>query len=170
MGFIEGTWDFLIHPFYWSSYYGVEARKIIIIYLDPRNYFIFKYISMVNIFLFNTCYYPYLTVIFLFKNLICSPIIFLSYIFFGLKSLIYGTFLICGIFFINKCYMIYDIIIQASLPLYQLVPGMPRIYYLIHTSILHGVILPLFDLAAASHGNYIEFIWSLIPSERDILI
>lgn len=49
---------------------------------------------------------------------------------------------------------------------------MPRFFffYFLTNSILHGIILPLHDLASAANGNPLIFIWSLILSERDLIV
>jgi hypothetical protein len=86
------------------------------------------------------------------------------------KTIFFGSVVVSILLFANKCYMIWDVIFQACFPLYQMIPGMPHFFYFITNSLLHGIILPLTDLAEAANGNKLMFLWSLIPSERDLIV
>jgi len=66
---------------------------------------------------------------------IFGPFIIITKIYYITKTIFFGTLLIGLIFFINKCYMVWDIIIQQSNLMAEMIPNMPSVFYKINNSI-----------------------------------
>src|SRR5882724_135221 len=165
--------DFIFHPHTWVYFYLSKFSSYIEYVLNLKDYIVYNYIVNGFYYFFKTVSFVYYIFSYSFPALynllylaFFGPITFITKLYYFTKTVLYTTLVIGMIFFLNKCYMVWDIICTQSGLMAHMIPDLPSLYYKFNNCILYGLVHPLRTISDSVNGNNFMFLWNLIPSEK----
>ena len=120
-------------------------------------------------FIYYISSYTFPTLINISYYAIVGPIIVVTKLYYFTKSVLFSALVVGVIFFLNKCYMVWDVICVQSNLMSHMIPDLPTLYYKFNNCILYGLVHPIKNLSDSVNGNNFLFLWNLIPSEKLVL-
>jgi len=130
----------------------------------------FKIIYIGGTYLYYSLTYFWSPLIYVIYYSVYGPLIIVTKIYYFTKTLFLTSVIFGILYFVNKCYVIWDTIAMQSATMVHLIPDMPSLFYKMNNCILYGIVIPMQDIAASVNGSKILFIWEMIPKEEDILL
>jgi hypothetical protein len=142
-----------MHPFSWINYYAN--------YLYNYTLYFFNLLINLNFYFYNLTYY-------IFKIFIYSPYLLLITTVKYIKNILTFSSITFILYFISKCWILFDAIKTSALDYMTWFPTSPRLWYYLVSSIDHVITQPFHQIARGS-TSFFDVVNSLLPSEKDIL-
>jgi len=124
----------------------------------------FKVVYIGGSYLYSGLNYFWSPLIYIIYYSIYGPLIIATKIYYFTKTLFLTTVIFGMLYFVNKCYVIWDIIATQSDTMAHLIPHMPTLFYKMNNCILYGIVLPVQDIARSVNGYTLYFIYELLPT------